>query len=103
MAQGNEQRQHQLRATQGERVVAVVLAVYAAIAFIAIGSSVAILGVALAVGLVATAVVGNRAAMALVSFLTVFGPWSAFFVLATPHIAFAAYLVWRAKRLENSV
>jgi hypothetical protein len=41
--------------------------------------------------------------MAVPSFLMVFGPWSAFFVLAAPHITFAAFLVWRANRLDNSV
>jgi hypothetical protein len=40
--------------------------------------------------------------MAAASFVMILGPWSAFFVLAAFHIGFAAFLVWRANRLDNT-
>jgi hypothetical protein len=97
------QRQFQLTATRGERIVAVVLALGAAAAFVLIDSSLVPLGLLMALALVGAAVMGHRAAMALASFLMIVGPWSAFFVLAAFHIGFAAFLVWRANRLDNTV
>jgi hypothetical protein len=68
-----------------------------------IDSSLMPLGLLMAVAMIGAAVVGNRAVMALTSFVMIVGPWSAFFVLAAFHIGFAAFLVWRANRLETSV
>ncbi|MEY2476821.1 MAG: hypothetical protein QOG87_2136 [Actinomycetota bacterium] len=68
-----------------------------------IGSDLAPLGLLMALALLSTSVMGNRAAMALSSFLMIVGPWSAFFVLAAFHIGFAAFLLWRANRLDNNV
>ncbi len=57
----------------------------------------------MALALLSASVMGNRAAMALASFLVIVGPWSAFFVLAAFHIGFAAFLLWRANRLDSTV
>jgi hypothetical protein len=97
------QRQFQLSATRGERIVGVVLALGAGVAFALIGTDLAPLGLLMALALLSASVMGNRAAMALASFLMIVGPWSAYFVLAAFHIGFAAFLVWRANRLDNNV
>jgi hypothetical protein len=97
-----QQRQLQLRATHAERIVAVVLALGAGLAFIFIDASLMPLGLLMALALVGAAALATRAAMALASFLMIVGPWSAFFVLAAFHIGFAAFLVWRANRLDNN-
>jgi hypothetical protein len=99
----SQQRQFQLKATRGERITGVVLALFAAAAFLLIGGSLVPLGLLLALALLSAASMGNRAAMACASFLMVFGPWSAYFVLAAFHIGFAAFLVWRANRLDSTV
>ena len=95
-------RQFELTATRGERITAVVLALGAAMAFMLIDSSLMPLGLLMALAMIGAATMGNRAAMALTSFVMIVGPWSAFFVLAALHIGFAAFLVWRAKRLDKS-
>ena len=97
------ERQTRLRATRGEQVVAVALAVYAGGLFALIDQPRVAFGIVMAVVLLGAAVWGNRAAMAIVCFAIVFGPWSAFYVLAAPHIVFAAFLLWRGNRLDNSV
>jgi hypothetical protein len=80
-----------------------VLAAYAAVAFVLIGGSLVPLGLLMALALLGGAAMANRAVMAVASFLMVVGPWSAFFVLAAPHIVFASFLLWRANRLDNNV
>jgi hypothetical protein len=97
------ERQFQLTATRGERIVGLVLALFAAVAFVLIGTSLAPLGLLMALALLSGSVMGNRAAMAVAAFLMIVGPWSAYFVLAAFHIGFAAFLVWRANRLDNTV
>ena len=79
------------------------LALGAGLAFMLIDSSLMPLGLLMALAMIGAAILGNRAAMALTSFVMIVGPWSAFFVLAAFHIGFAAFLLWRANRLDNSV
>jgi hypothetical protein len=81
----------------------VVLALGAAVGFVLIDSSLMPLGLVLAAALLVASAIGHRAAMAAASFVMILGPWSAFFVLAAFHIGFAAFLVWRANRLDNTV
>jgi hypothetical protein len=45
----------------------------------------------------------HRGVMAIGAFATGFGPWGFAYILGAPYLAFAAYLLWRANRLDNSV
>jgi hypothetical protein len=65
--------------------------------------SVAALGVALASVLAVGAIVRNRAVMAIGAFITAFGPWGFAYIFGAPYLALAAFLLWRANRLDNSV
>jgi hypothetical protein len=101
-----ETQQRQLTPTTGERAGALVLAAIAGGVFAVAWRdtiAVAAIGVALAAVLASGAVARNRAVMALGAFLTGFGPWGFAYILGAPYLALAAFLLWRAKRLDNSV
>jgi hypothetical protein len=63
---------------------------------------VAAIGVTLALFLALASVRGHRAFMAIASFLTGFGPWGFAYIFGAPYLAFAAFLLWRANRLDKS-
>jgi len=65
--------------------------------------AVALLGIAFAAVLATGAILRNRAVMAIGAFLTGFGPWGFAYVFGAPYLGFAAFLLWRANRLDNSV
>ena len=64
---------------------------------------VAAIGAALAAVLAVGAARRHRGVMAIGAFATGFGPWGFAYILGAPYLAFAAYLLWRANRLDNSV
>lgn len=100
------QRQRQLTATAGERVVVGLLALFAALGFVLLQNDTpALVALGLAfVGVLAFGTVrGHRGLMAIGAFLTGFGPWGFAYIFGAPFLACAAFLLWRANRLDNSV
>lgn len=99
-------RQRQLTATSGERLVLGLLALCAAVGFVILQNdtpALAALGVAFASVLALGTVRGHRGLMAIGAFLTAFGPWSFAYIFGAPFLGCAAFLLWRANRLDNSV
>ena len=84
-----------------ERRAGLVLAVIAAVAFIAIGTSWAVLGVAFAVAMLTASLRSTRPVTALTALLVAFGPWSFFFVFGAVYIAFGFLLLMRARRAST--
>ena len=106
MAQSRQGRQRQLTATSGERLVLGLLALFAAVGFVLLQNDtpvLAALGVAFASVLAFGTVRAHRGLMAIGAFLTAFGPWSFAYIFGAPFLACAAFLLWRANRLDNSV
>ena len=82
------------------------MAVLAALGFLTLQSDtllLALLGMAFAFVLAIGSIKGHRGVMAIGAFLTAFGPWGFAYIFGAPFLACAAFLLWRANRLDNTV
>jgi hypothetical protein len=83
----------------------VVLAVLAAMAFGWMWHDtlwVAAIGVGLGLFLALASVRGHRALMAVAAFVTGFGPWGFAYIFGAPYLAFAAFLLLQANRVDKT-
>ena len=68
------------------------------LAFVAIGTSWAVVGVAFALAMAAAALRSTRPITAITALLVAFGPWGSFFVFGAVYLGFGFWLLMRARR-----